>query len=182
MPVASGTGPKAGPQTPGCLRPLRAARQPGTQPMPARLPLQAASCLWVTSPPSSPTTRPTWRCWRSPSTSTGAPDRAACCHRAWLSGQRSADPDCSRAWLTQMRRGGRRRRVSLPGPWRRGVDVERSCATCRYHHGRRWTDKFAHVVGVMHTNYLDYARREDGGHVKEAMLRWGLGGWEGGPA
>ncbi|KXZ47328.1 hypothetical protein GPECTOR_36g52 [Gonium pectorale] len=40
-----------------------------------------------------------------------------------------------------------------------------------YHHGRRWTDKFAHVVGVMHTNYLDYARREEGGHVKEALLR-----------
>ncbi|KAG2452291.1 hypothetical protein HYH02_003315 [Chlamydomonas schloesseri] len=40
-----------------------------------------------------------------------------------------------------------------------------------YHHGRRWTDKFAHVVGVMHTNYLDYARREEGGHVKEAILK-----------
>ncbi|KAG2497202.1 hypothetical protein HYH03_004791 [Edaphochlamys debaryana] len=40
-----------------------------------------------------------------------------------------------------------------------------------YHHGRRWTDKFAHVVGVMHTNYLDYARREEGGHVKEQLLK-----------
>ncbi|GLC35497.1 hypothetical protein PLESTB_000201000 [Pleodorina starrii] len=40
-----------------------------------------------------------------------------------------------------------------------------------YHHGKRWTDKFAHVVGVMHTNYLDYARREEGGHLKEALLR-----------
>jgi len=41
----------------------------------------------------------------------------------------------------------------------------------RYHHGRRWTDKFRHVVGVMHTNYLDYARREEKGHVKEALLK-----------
>jgi digalactosyldiacylglycerol synthase len=40
-----------------------------------------------------------------------------------------------------------------------------------YHHGRRWTDKFAHVVGVVHTNYLDYARREEGGPTKEALLR-----------
>ncbi|EFJ50110.1 hypothetical protein VOLCADRAFT_116955 [Volvox carteri f. nagariensis] len=40
-----------------------------------------------------------------------------------------------------------------------------------YHHGRRWTDKFAHVVGVMHTNYLDYARREEGGQLKEALLK-----------
>jgi len=40
-----------------------------------------------------------------------------------------------------------------------------------YHHGTRWTDKFNHVVGVMHTNYLDYARREDNGNVKEALLK-----------
>jgi digalactosyldiacylglycerol synthase len=31
--------------------------------------------------------------------------------------------------------------------------------------------QFRHVVGVMHTNYLDYARREEGGDVKEALLK-----------
>ncbi len=46
-----------------------------------------------------------------------------------------------------------------------------AASAVRYHHGRRWTDKFRHVVGVMHTNYLDYARREEGGHIKEMLLK-----------
>ena len=45
-----------------------------------------------------------------------------------------------------------------------------------YHHGKRWTDKFSHVVGVVHTNYLDYARREEGGEIKESLLR-GVNAW-----
>lgn len=45
-----------------------------------------------------------------------------------------------------------------------------------YQHGRRWTDKFNHVVGIMHTNYLDYARREEHGAVKAAILR-AINGW-----
>ena len=39
-----------------------------------------------------------------------------------------------------------------------------------FHHGTRWTDKFTHVVGIMHTNYLDYARREENGQFKEQFL------------
>jgi len=39
-----------------------------------------------------------------------------------------------------------------------------------YHHGRRFTSKFRLVVGVVHTNYLDYARRESNGRAKAAAL------------
>ena len=35
-----------------------------------------------------------------------------------------------------------------------------------YHHGARWSDEFEHVVGIAHTNYLQYARYNTEGVVK----------------
>jgi len=32
-----------------------------------------------------------------------------------------------------------------------------------YHNGRKWNDEYAHVVGIAHTNYLQYARLNDKG-------------------
>ena len=33
-----------------------------------------------------------------------------------------------------------------------------------------WTDKFKHVVGIIHTNYLHYASTHKGGYFKEPLL------------
>ena len=41
-----------------------------------------------------------------------------------------------------------------------------------YHSGQRWTDKFKHVVGIVHTNYLDYVRLEENGEIKEKALKF----------
>ncbi|CAN1277668.1 Digalactosyldiacylglycerol synthase 1, chloroplastic [Linum perenne] len=40
-----------------------------------------------------------------------------------------------------------------------------------YHHGRRWTDKFNHVVGVVHTNYLEYIKREKNGALQAFFVK-----------
>ncbi|EEF28483.1 digalactosyldiacylglycerol synthase 1, chloroplastic [Ricinus communis] len=40
-----------------------------------------------------------------------------------------------------------------------------------YHHGKRWTDKFNHVVGVVHTNYLEYIKREKNGALQSFLVK-----------
>ncbi|PWA65004.1 digalactosyldiacylglycerol synthase 1 protein [Artemisia annua] len=40
-----------------------------------------------------------------------------------------------------------------------------------YHHGKRWTDKFNHVVGVVHTNYLEYIKREKNGALQAFFVK-----------
>ncbi|KAL5215713.1 hypothetical protein ABZP36_007114 [Zizania latifolia] len=40
-----------------------------------------------------------------------------------------------------------------------------------YHHGKRWTDKFKHVIGVVHTNYLEYIKREKNGALQAFLVK-----------
>ncbi|MQM11575.1 hypothetical protein Taro_044479, partial [Colocasia esculenta] len=41
-----------------------------------------------------------------------------------------------------------------------------------YHHGQRWKTKFRRVIGVVHTNYLEYVKREKNGHVHAFFLKY----------
>ncbi|XP_057423825.1 digalactosyldiacylglycerol synthase 1, chloroplastic isoform X2 [Lotus japonicus] len=40
-----------------------------------------------------------------------------------------------------------------------------------YHHGKRWTKKFNHVVGIVHTNYLEYIQREKNGAFQAFLVK-----------
>ncbi|KAK4381168.1 Digalactosyldiacylglycerol synthase 2, chloroplastic [Sesamum angolense] len=41
-----------------------------------------------------------------------------------------------------------------------------------YHHGKRWKLKFRLVIGVVHTNYLEYVRREKNGQLQAFLLKY----------
>ncbi|XP_062210354.1 digalactosyldiacylglycerol synthase 2, chloroplastic-like isoform X2 [Phragmites australis] len=41
-----------------------------------------------------------------------------------------------------------------------------------YHHGRRWKSKFWGVIGIVHTNYLAYVKREKNGQVIACILKY----------
>ncbi|KAK4787288.1 hypothetical protein SAY86_011121 [Trapa natans] len=41
-----------------------------------------------------------------------------------------------------------------------------------YHHGKRWKIKFRLVIGVIHTNYLEYVKREKNGQLQAFLLKY----------
>nr|XP_048334102.1 digalactosyldiacylglycerol synthase 2, chloroplastic-like [Ziziphus jujuba var. spinosa] len=45
-----------------------------------------------------------------------------------------------------------------------------------FHHGKRWKTKFRLVIGIIHTNYLEYVKREKNGKVRAFLLKY-LNSW-----
>ncbi|WRX11355.1 Glycosyl transferase [Theobroma cacao] len=41
-----------------------------------------------------------------------------------------------------------------------------------FHHGKRWKTKFRIVVGIIHTNYLEYVKREKNGRFQAFFLKY----------
>ncbi|XP_044502334.1 digalactosyldiacylglycerol synthase 2, chloroplastic-like [Mangifera indica] len=40
-----------------------------------------------------------------------------------------------------------------------------------FHHGKRWKTKFRLVIGIIHTNYLEYVKRENNARLKAFFLK-----------
>ncbi|CAN8248208.1 unnamed protein product [Cochlearia groenlandica] len=45
-----------------------------------------------------------------------------------------------------------------------------------FHHGKKWKTKFNYVIGIVHTNYLEYVKREKQGLLKAFLLKY-LNSW-----
>lgn len=45
-----------------------------------------------------------------------------------------------------------------------------------FHHGKKWKIKFNFVIGIVHTNYLEYVKREKQGRLKAFLLKY-LNSW-----